>query len=96
MIDTLPVELMFRLDGGRASTVGEPFNMLAAPFAFGYFTGEYQGMAVTPFGVHLFSMFTNCLDSSCAAVAGFDEDGNPIPSNARNPTDVFDFVVRSG
>jgi hypothetical protein len=48
-------------------------------------------MAVSPLSVTLFSTFTNCLDNSCAAVAGFDADGNPIPSNAPNPTDTYAF-----
>jgi hypothetical protein len=87
--DSLPVELMLR--AGRGQTVSKPFNMLAAPYAFGYFTGDYQGMAVSPLGLHLLSTLTNCLDNGCAAVAGFDAGGNPIPTNAPNPTDAYAF-----
>ena len=73
--------------------------MLAAPFAGGYFTGDYEGLTVDlrdPTNVHTFFTATNCLDSRCAAVQGFDGDGNPIPSNAPNPTDVFSGSARVG
>src|SRR2546423_15129067 len=33
--------------GVAAATVLGPFNMLGAPFALGYFTGDYEGL-VTP------------------------------------------------
>jgi hypothetical protein len=89
--DTLPVDLVLRVGSAREEQVGGPFNMLAAPYAFGYFVGDYQGMTVSEHGPTLFSTLTNCLDNRCAAVAGFDADGNPIPSNARNPTDVYAF-----
>ncbi|MGZ4308759.1 MAG: exo-alpha-sialidase [Gaiellaceae bacterium] len=83
---------------GPEQKVGDDFNMLAAPFSDGYFTGDYEGMSVDvrdPTTVHTFFTATNCMDTKCDAVAGFDSDGNPIPSNAPNPTDVFSSPVRT-
>jgi len=100
---TLPTDLVLCVSefgthfDDRAQTVARPFNMLAAPFASGFFTGDYEGLAVDAFGVlHGFATLTNCRDFRCAAVAGFDADGNPIPSGAPNPTDVFTFSVGGG
>ena len=80
-------------------SIGDDFNMLAAPFAFGYFTGDYEGLAVDvrdPKRVHAFFTATNCINTRCAAVQGFDDAGDPIPSNAPNPTDVFSPDLRAG
>jgi hypothetical protein len=95
----LPTSTVLRVSDGPGTSfrrheqpVAPDFNMLAAPFAGGFFTGDYEGLAVDgrdPRKVHTFFTATNCLDTRCAAVAGFDADGNPIPSNAPNPTDVF-------
>lgn len=76
--------------------VGDDFNMLAAPWAFGWFTGDYEGLSVDvrdPRSVHTFFTATNCKDTKCDAVAGFDADGIPIPSDAPNPTDVYSSQV---
>ena len=89
--DVLPTDVMLKVGNGPERQLGDSFNMLAAPFAFGYFTGDYQGMAVAGRTIYPFSTVTNCRDARCAAVQGFDEDGNPIPSNAPDPTDVFLF-----
>jgi hypothetical protein len=100
---TLPTDLVLRVSdfgthfSDREQTVARPFNMLAAPFASGFFTGDYEGLAVDNFGVlHGFATLTNCRDFRCAAVAGFDADGNPIPSDETNSTDVFTFSVGGG
>jgi hypothetical protein len=79
--------------------IGDDFNMLAAPFSSGYFTGDYEGLAVDVRDtkrLHAFFTATNCLNTKCAAVQGFDADDNPIPSNAPNPTDVFTADLRAG
>lgn len=101
---TLATNVVLRFSNGPGTvfsqpehTIGGPFNMLAAPFAGGYFTGDYEGMSVDVRNgrrIHPFVTMTNCIDNRCAAVAGFDGDGNPIPSNAPNPTDVFTFGDR--
>jgi len=83
---------------GPEQRVGDDFDMLAAPFASGYFTGDYEGLSVDvrdPGTVHTFFTATNCKDTKCDAVAGFDAVENPIPSNAPNPTDVFSSEVRA-
>ncbi|MDX6484901.1 MAG: hypothetical protein QOF43_54 [Gaiellaceae bacterium] len=102
--DQLPTDVMLRFSNGPGTrfsapeqAIGGPFNMLAAPFAGGYFTGDYEGLALdlgNPGHVHPFVTMTNCRDSRCAAVRDFDADGNPIPSNAPNPTDVYTFGDR--
>jgi len=79
--------------------IGDDFNMLAAPFASGYFTGDYEGLATDVRDtkrVHAFFTATNCINTKCAAVQGFDADGNPIASNAPNPTDVFTTDLHAG
>src|SRR5262249_12478220 len=71
---------------GPEKRVGRDFNMLAAPNAGGWFTGDYEGMAVDarhPRTVHTLFTAANCKGTACDAVAGFDSGGNPIPSNAR-------------
>jgi hypothetical protein len=72
--------------------LGPLFNALAAPFAEGFFTGDYEGLAVDVTNtntLHTFYTATTCSDTSCDAVAGFDSDGNPIASGYPDPTDVF-------
>ena len=84
---------------GAGEGVGSDFNMLAAPNGGGWFTGDYEGMAVDVRDrriVHTFFTTTNCKNTTCDAVAGFDSGGNPIPSNAPNPTDVHTSAVHVG
>lgn len=57
---------------GDERHVGGSFNMLAAANAFGFFVGDYEGLAATGSGfLPVFGM-TNCADSSCAAGSGQD------------------------
>jgi hypothetical protein len=79
--------------------VGDDFNMLATSYSDGFFTGDYDGLAADVSdakSVHTFFDAANCNDSKCAAVAGFDQDGNPIPSNAPDPDSVYSSTVRAG
>ena len=102
----LRTSIVLRVTDGPGTTftrpeqaIGDDFNMLAAPFASGFFTGDYEGLAVDVRDtrrVHGFFTATNCLTTKCAAVQGFDEAGDPIPSNAPNPTDVFSPDLRAG
>jgi hypothetical protein len=69
---------------------GGPFNMLAAPNAGGFFTGDYEGMAVDRNGKSFHSFFasTNCDDTNCTAP--FNPLGTPEPSKAPpDPMDVY-------
>ena len=71
--------------------IGGPFNMLAASWAGGFFTGDYEGMALDKDPRFVHDMFdqTNCLDFKCAA-ATLDSQYNPTgASGAPNPDDVF-------
>lgn len=82
---TLPVDFWITYsDDSGASFSGErkvmgPFNQLAAPYARGYFLGDYMGLATA--GTSFVPAFaaTNCLDNSCAASA-------TLPVNAQ---DIF-------
>jgi hypothetical protein len=69
---------------------GGPFNMLAAPNAGGFFTGDYEGMAIDRDGksFHTFYAVTNCDDTNCTAP--FNPTGAPEPSKAPpDPMDVY-------
>jgi len=69
---------------------GGPFNMLAAPNAGGFFTGDYEGMAIDRDGksFHTFFASTNCDDTNCTAP--FNPTGSPEPSKAPpDPMDVY-------
>ncbi len=82
---TLPTDIWFRSSAAGGTAFGPEehvtgsFNFLAAPNAFGFFLGDYNGMAavgtsfVADFGV------TTCNDSSCSATA--------TPPGA-NPSDI--------
>ena len=70
--------------------VGGPFNMLAAPNAGGFFTGDYEGMAIDRDGksFHTFFTSTNCDDTNCTAP--FNPTGAPMDSKAPpDPMDVY-------
>ncbi|HET9849188.1 MAG TPA: sialidase family protein [Candidatus Dormibacteraeota bacterium] len=70
--------------------VGGPFNLLAAPNAFGYFVGDYEGMAIDRDGksFHTFFSAVNCDDVNCTAP--FNPTGAPEDSKAPpDPMDVY-------
>jgi hypothetical protein len=59
------------VSGGIDTTVPDthvagPFNMLAAPFASGFFVGDYEGMTAVGTSFHPFFAQVNCNDFSCA------------------------------
>jgi hypothetical protein len=64
----LPAQVV---SGGIDTTVSDthdagPFNMLAAPFASGFFVGDYEGMTAVGTSFHTFLSQVNCSDFSCA------------------------------
>lgn len=70
--------------------VSGPFNMLAAPNAGGFFTGDYEGMTIDRDGksFHTFFASTNCDDPNCTAP--FNPTGAPEESKAPpDPMDVY-------
>jgi hypothetical protein len=81
---TLPTNLWAKTSTNHGVSFGSdihlagPFNDLAAPFAGGFMLGDYSGLDVSGTAFRPFFIQTNCLDSSCAAIA-----------NGTNPTDVF-------
>jgi hypothetical protein len=75
--------------GPRTALSGE-FNGLAAPFAEGYFLGDYQGLAANANGFIPFNVLTNCDDASCLALTSVTNPANLTPTN-KNATDVYAF-----
>jgi hypothetical protein len=91
-LDVLPTDLWFTQADGPAlqfpkrKQVSGPFNSKAAPFAFGFFLGDYMGLTTHANGGFLaFSAITTCNDTSCKAIA------NPTgaPTGGPNPTDII-------
>jgi hypothetical protein len=76
------------LEAVVASVVAGPFNMLNAPFASGYFTGDYQALATSGTSFLPFLVATNCTDLSCSALTSVTPPANRAPTN-KNSTDVF-------
>ena len=71
-----------------------PFNNLAAPFARGYFLGDYQGLAANASGFIPFYVKTNCSDGSattqpsCRAIRSVLSPTDLTPTR-NNSTDVY-------
>jgi hypothetical protein len=75
--------------GSRTAVSGE-FNGLAAPFAEGYFLGDYEGLAANASGFIPFNVLTNCDDGSCLALTSVTNPANLTPTD-KNSTDVYAF-----
>jgi hypothetical protein len=67
--------------------VSSEFNGLAAPFAEGYFLGDYAGLAANSSGFIPFNVLTTCDDASCLALTSVTNPANLTPTN-KNSTDV--------
>jgi hypothetical protein len=79
--------------GVAATTVDGPFNMLDAPFAAGYFVGDYEGLATTGSGsgaqfVPTFVQSTCGSSLSCSALTKVTPPADRTPTD-RDSTDVF-------
>jgi hypothetical protein len=72
----------------KATTVAGPFNMLDAPFARGYFVGDYEALGTVGTVFQPFFVQTNCLDLSCAALTSVTPPTDRTPTG-NNSTDVF-------
>jgi hypothetical protein len=70
---TVPADLWLKTSSRGGSTfesdthVAGSFNMLVAPFAGGYFIGDYQAIGVNGTTFQPFFAQTNCADNSCTA-----------------------------
>jgi hypothetical protein len=71
-----------------ATKVAGPFNMLDAPFARGYFVGDYEALGTVGSSFRPFFVQTNCADLSCSALTSVTPPTNRTPTG-RNSTDVF-------
>ena len=88
----LPVDYRIALTNGPGTNfatrkhLAGPFNVEAAPFASGYFLGDYEGLATARGGKSYVPVFghTNCERTSCTAVG--TPDGSP--TGAPDPTDI--------
>jgi hypothetical protein len=78
------------IDTGVVPTlVAGPFNMLDAPFALGYFTGDYQGLATA--GGRFVPVFVQgaCGTSlACRALASVTPPADQTPTG-NDSTDVY-------
>jgi hypothetical protein len=80
--------------GATAMTVAGPFNMLDAPFARGYFTGDYEALLAVGSGSTatfnpVFVQGTCGTSLSCSALTSVTPPANRTPTN-NNSTDVFE------
>jgi hypothetical protein len=71
-----------------ATQVAETFNMLDAPFARGYFVGDYEALGTVGTSFRPFFVKTNCADLSCSALTSVTPPTNRTPTG-NNSTDVF-------
>jgi hypothetical protein len=78
------------IDTGVAGTqVGSSFNMLDAPFARGYFTGDYEGLLTTRGGFVPVVVRGACgLSLSCRALTSVTPPSDRTPTN-NDSTDLF-------
>jgi hypothetical protein len=75
--------------GVGATLVGGPFNMLDAPFALGYFTGDYEALAASGDGfVPVFVQGTCGSSLTCRALTAVTPPADRMPTG-NNATDVF-------
>jgi hypothetical protein len=74
---TVAPDLTASFDFTTPTHVAGPFNLLMAPFAGGYFTGDYESMAIDGDGTrfHTFYSQMNCDTTNCPAV------GYPAPAS---------------
>jgi hypothetical protein len=76
------------------TAIDGPFDNLAAPFAGGYFLGDYQGLAAAATGFVPFYVKTTCSDGgpatqpSCRAIRSVLPPGDPTPTG-KDSTDVY-------
>jgi hypothetical protein len=75
---------------GARTAVSSEFNGLAAPFAEGYFLGDYEGLAANSSGFIPFNVLSTCDDGSCLALTSVTNPANLTPTN-KNSTDVYAF-----
>jgi hypothetical protein len=77
-----------------ATVLDGPFNNLAAPYAGGYFLGDYMGLVANPSGFIPFYVKTNCSDGnattqpSCRAIQSVLSPTDLTPTG-NNSTDVY-------
>jgi hypothetical protein len=78
------------IDQGIAQTlIAGPFNMLDAPFALGYFTGDYEALAtIGDRFVPVFAQGTCGPSLSCSALTRVTPPADRTPTGA-NSTDVY-------
>ena len=82
------IELIAPEDITSRSPTAGPFNMLDAPYARGYFTGDYQGLTARGASFAPFYVQTNCQDLACRALKGVTLPTDPNPTG-NNATDVY-------
>jgi hypothetical protein len=79
--------------GVAATTIAGPFNMLDAPFAGGYFIGDYEALLTSGAGagatfVPVFVQGACGMSLSCRALTSVTPPANRTPTG-NNSTDVY-------
>jgi hypothetical protein len=74
--------------GTTALTVAGPFNMLDAPFAGGYFVGDYEGLPASGTGFAPVLVQSMCVDLSCRALKSVTVPADRAPTR-NDSTNVF-------
>jgi hypothetical protein len=82
------IEGLTAADVTAASPTAGPFNMIAAPFARGYFTGDYEALTSIGSSFMPFYVQSNCSSLSCRALTSVFAPANRTPTN-NNSTDVY-------
>jgi hypothetical protein len=76
------------IDSLGADQVGGSFNMLDAPFAGGYFVGDYEALLATGTGFDPVLVQGMCVDLSCSALRSVTVPADRTPTG-KDSTNVF-------
>jgi hypothetical protein len=76
------------IDRITPTTVAGPFNMLDAPFAGGYFVGDYEALLATGTGFDPVLVQGMCVDLSCSALTSVTVPTDRTPTR-NDSTNVF-------
>jgi hypothetical protein len=94
--DVLPTDYWLAVTDGPGvdfshsyTRIAGPFNIEAAPFAGGFFVGDYEGLTIDRDGkqFHPFWAQTNCDTTNCPSVPS--PAGAPLPPGTPDPMDVY-------
>lgn len=96
--NVLPTDFFVSISSDGGSTFSEqhvygPFDQLSAPYARGYFLGDYEGLQPSGGGFEAVFVATNCNGLLYTGSACGPASSNVAPTPNKNPTDVFSAFV---